>query len=444
MNDLKKEVPKRTPLLYYGWVIVGLSFLAMAFHFTARFSFAIFQVPLIAKYGWSRGALGTAFALMMGIYAVSNPLAGLLVDRHGPKAVIPWGSVLVGAGLLGGYWISALWHVYVLLGVFIGMGTALCGFAMHSAMIPRWFDKKRGTATGIVFSGIGIGTLVLSPAIERLIFYLGWRETYMVYGIVVLIGLAPLLFFFLRDNPKEVGQNIDGSPGARNPAVPVAVSPSRTNIWQVVSLLKEDRSFLALACIGFITGLQITTVLTHLQLYLVDARFSTATGALVLGIAGTFQMLGSVGIGWVSDWIGRQNAQVFSCTLCGVSLILLLSIPWLEVGLAPAYGFGVAYGFAIGGMTACQSAMSADRFGNTSFGSVMGILTICYSMGGAIGPPAAGYLFDFTGSYLIAFSSLVAMSLLAIYSTLWIYRPKGADEPRAGHGSPNDKRVPSP
>ncbi len=279
MGHTGGTVQKSSLRIYYGWIIVGLSFFTMAFHLTARFSFAIFQVPLIAEFGWTRGALGSVFALMMGLYALLSPFAGSLLDKFGPRAVVPWGSVMVGTGLVGGFFISSLWHAYLLLGMFIGLGTALSGFATHSAILPRWFRQKRGIATGIVLSGIGIGSLFLSPTIERLIAHFGWRIAYLVYGFFVLGILAPLNFIFLRDRPESMGQRLDGLPRPEAEATSPrkAETDEGNSIGQVFFRVKNSKSFWALALLGFIVGFHTNTILSHLQLYLVDTGFSTAT-----------------------------------------------------------------------------------------------------------------------------------------------------------------------
>ena len=181
-------MPGRPPLplpFYYGWVIVALAFWTMAFTITARFSFAIYQVPLIAEFGWGRGALGGAYALMLAAYALFCPFVGSLFDRRGPRSVVPWGSALVGTGLTLSFFVSSLWHVYLFTGLFLGLGAAMSGFAVNSAMMPRWFQRGRGTATGIALSGSGIGILLLVPAIERLIagVYRPWIVGHEVDGI---------------------------------------------------------------------------------------------------------------------------------------------------------------------------------------------------------------------------------------------------------------------
>ena len=167
--------PRPAPRLYYGWIIVGLGFVTLAFQVVYRFSFSIFQIPLIAEFGWSRGTLSWAFSLSLLIYALSSPYIGSLLERHGPRAIMPWGCALVAVASLLGYFINTIWHVYLVIGLLGGIGLALNGFATNSAIMPRWFMRFRGRATGITLSGIGIGILVLLPLTERMIALWGWR-----------------------------------------------------------------------------------------------------------------------------------------------------------------------------------------------------------------------------------------------------------------------------
>lgn len=185
------DAPPKTPWIYYGRIIVALGFVTLAVQIFARFSFAIFQKPLIDEFGWSRGLLGGAYSLALLVYAVLCPYAGSLLERKGPRAIMPWGCVLVGLAFMGGYFISALWHVYFLFGIVAGLGVVLNGFAANSAIMPRWFLHKRGRATGITLSGIGIGILVLSPVVEQMIEHWGWRGAYLGFGAFVLCVMSP-------------------------------------------------------------------------------------------------------------------------------------------------------------------------------------------------------------------------------------------------------------
>ncbi len=407
--------------IYYGWVIVGLSFATMAFHMSATFSFSLFQVPLIEEFGWSRGALGGAFALAMSLYAVCSPKAGAVLDKKGPRAVIPWGSLAIGAGLALAFFISSLWHVYLFIGVLLGVGLALSGFVTHNALMPRWFLRNRGLATGIAISGIGIGSFILMPAVERLIALFGWRYAYLIFGGSILLVILPLKLLLLRNHPEDVGQHLDGAPEAAAPPLP-ASSHSR-DVRAVFLEVKRDKNFWALMLIVFVIGLNNNSIWSQLQIYLIDAQFSSAFGAFVFGLTGAIRILGSVVMGWASDYMDRRHAQSISIFLGGVGVVVLLLVPYAGGGAA-AFAFAAVYGFGVGGMSTCHAAMCADAYGGRSFGAIMGLLEICFGLGGFIGPPMAGFMFDYTGSYLLPFSIVVAAQAAALLVCLFLYDTK--------------------
>jgi MFS family permease len=423
MSTASGSTANYSPRFFYGWVIVWLAFVTMGFHITARFSFAIFQVPLIDEFGWSRGALGGAYALMLGLYALFSPIMGSLFDKKGPRAVMPWGSVLIGCGVALGYFIDALWHVYLLTGVFIGIGMTMNGFAANGAIMPRWFQQKRGLATGIMLAGGGVGTLILSPLIERLIAYVGWRETYLIFGLTILLVISSANFLLLRNRPEDVSQSLDGLPATpKDESAEVKnASSGSPDMSQVFREVKNNPRFWALTFIVFCIGLNNNTVISQLQLYLVDAKFNTASAALVLGGLGLIRMLGSTVLGSLSDRIGRPRAQALSTGLAALGVIFLMAIPALGASLFTGVVFAFIYGMGIGGTATCHSAMSADTFKGPNFGMIMGFLEISFGVGGMLGPPMAGAIFDRTGSYLLPFSIILAALLCVVVICLFFY-----------------------
>ncbi|MCY4382839.1 MAG: MFS transporter [Nitrospinae bacterium] len=415
------------PWIYYGWVIVGTSFTAMAFHQTARFSFSIFQVPLIQEFGWGRGALGGAYALMLGSYALVSPFTGNLFDKKGARAVMPWGSVLVGVGFTLAYFISELWHVYLVPCLFVGLGMALSGFAMHSALMPQWFQKKRGLATGLALSGSGTGILLFIPLIEWLISTKGWRLTYLIFGLAVLFIVVPITALLLRRGPEDVDQYIDGE--SEPPAHSATKSSEKSHsppLFQVFRQVCKQKNFWTLLIVVFFMGLNNNSILSQLQLYLVDAEYSTALAAFFFGMLGAIRMLATFSMGWLSDFIGRKRAQGLSSfiTVCGI--VILLSIPHVSSKILMGWVFIFVYGMGLGGMSVCYSSMSADAFKGPSFGATIGLLEIFFGLGGFIGPPLAGYLFDYTGSYMIPFVGIAIGLVCCIFMSLFVYEtPRG-------------------
>jgi MFS transporter, OFA family, oxalate/formate antiporter len=416
-----KEIPSSPPWFFYGWVVIGLSFATQGFHTAARISFSVFQVPLIDEFGWSRGALGGAFAFMMVIYAITGPFAGSRFERHGPRAVIPWGSVLIGIALAGGFFINSLLHVYILTGVFLGIGHALSGFSMHGSLIPRWFSKKRGLATGLSLSGAGVGALVLVPIVARMIEFYGWRMAYLFFGLALLLVLAPANFLLLRNRAQDMGLSLDGLSSNEPEEVPTFKSTEKKMMGtgEVFNSVRNDMQFWMLGLISFFIGIGNNTIMSQLQLYFVDAHYSMGSAAMVLGMSGFFRIGGSVVNGWVSDHLGRQNGLAISAALSAAGVMLLLSIP--SLGSAPYLGylFAIIFGFGGGGLSACFSALVSDTFKGPSLAVIMGILGISYGAGGALGPPLAGYTFDVVGSYFVPFSLIVlaffAMILISLF-----------------------------
>ena len=408
-GSVSGETPPNSPWFFYGWVVIGLSFATQGFHSTARTSFSVFQVPLIEEFGWSRGALGGAFAFMMVVYALTGPFAGSRFERYGPRAVIPWGSVLIGIALAGGFFINSLLHVYILTGVFLAVGHALSGFSMHGALIPRWFSKKRGLAAGISLSGAGVGSLLLVPVLVWTIESYGWRAAYLIFGLALLLVLAPANFLLLRNRAEDMGLSLDGLPSGESEEPPESSRTEKKAMsagWVFMSMRKDPR-FWILGLISFFIGFSNNTIMSQLQLYFVDAHYSMASAAIVLGMSGFFRIGGSVVNGWVSDHLGRRIGLALSSSLSAAGVILLLLIPGLGAAPYPGYLFAIIFGFGGGGMSACFSALVVDTFKGPSLAVIMGILGISYGAGGALGPPLAGYTFDVVGSYTAPFSFIV-------------------------------------
>ena len=420
--------PRPAPRLYYGWIIVGLGFVTLAFQVVYRFSFSIFQIPLIAEFGWSRGTLSWAFSLSLLIYALSSPYIGSLLERHGPRAIMPWGCALVAVASLLGYFINTIWHVYLVIGLLGGIGLALNGFATNSAIMPRWFMRFRGRATGITLSGIGIGILVLLPLTERMIALWGWRLAYVGYGLFVLLVITPMSYFVMRDRPGDVGQNRDGAATEPDPGGngdPSSQAPVDKSVKTVFLSLKGDHRFWCMMFVYFAIGFNNNTIISLIALYLKDIGFSVAALALIIGMVGFLRTFGSISGGWLGDRIGRGPGTAISAAVVALGLVLLLFLPVWGGGLLLAYIFAVIYGIGIGGMSSCGSALGGDIFEGPTYAVIVGFTEIAYGMGGVIGPPFAGYYFQFTGSYVVPIILIILLILISIPVVLHLQKTLG-------------------
>ncbi|MFN5036919.1 MAG: MFS transporter, partial [Bradyrhizobium sp.] len=160
---------------FYGWVIVAVTFVAMAIGVNARTAFSLFYPPIISEFGWERGITAGAFSFGFVASAIASPLIGRLMDRSGPRAVMELGVLLMGSGLLLAPLTTQPWHLYLTIGVLVGSGSVCLGYSGQSLFVPNWFIRRRGLAIGLAFAGVGIGSVTLLPWVQHMIEHAGWR-----------------------------------------------------------------------------------------------------------------------------------------------------------------------------------------------------------------------------------------------------------------------------
>jgi MFS family permease len=198
MNELSGEESRRS---YYGWVVVGVAFLAQLLTFGLAYSFGVFLKPLAEQFGWSRAATGGVFSAYAFIHNFFAPITGKLSDKFGPKLLAILGGFCVGLTMLLMGHGAAIWQVYVVYVLVFSLGAAST-YTPLLATVSRWFTEKRGLAIGITTSGTGAGTLVFSPLAAWLITSYGWRMAYTIVGVICWAVFAPIVRF-VRQAPKK-------------------------------------------------------------------------------------------------------------------------------------------------------------------------------------------------------------------------------------------------
>ena len=393
----------RAPL-YYGWVVVAGAFLVLFLAYGTQYAFGVFFAALLAEFHWSRASLSGAFSLYAFVYSVFGLVAGRLTDRWGPRAVIGGGGVLLGAGLAGMSRVDALWQPYVLYGgvAALGMSTA---FVPCNATVVRWFVRRRGLAVGLATAGGSLGTFVLPPVAHWLVSGLGWRGAYLAFGVAVFLVLNGVAFLMRRD-PESLGLSPDGAARPLTAEAEVAGWPVRAAM--------RTRAFWMLFC----------RLRSHLDVRLRAPRAPRAPGArsrrrlAPRGDPG--QRAGhrrgggadrhGVGVGR----IGRRPVLAVGLALQSVSFVGLAQ----ATGLPALYAAALTFGFSYGTISTIFPAMVADFFGRANAGSLVGLLFGIAAPSAAVGPVAAGWIYDRHGGYELAWwlsagINLAALALLA-------------------------------
>src|SRR5712692_3148109 len=211
-EDAKRVKAPAQHRIFYGWVIVLVSFLTMLLVMGTRFSFGVFYSSMLAEMGWSRAATAGIFSVSMLVYAGVALGVGAAFDWWGPRRMFPVAAVLLGVGLFLCSRMTTLWQFYLYYGVIGGTGFTALGFIPHVALMARWFDRRRGLATSLALAGTGVGSFLLAPWSAWLIAQYGWRQSYLIYAVIIPGVLIPLILLVHRSRPEDMGLHPDGAP----------------------------------------------------------------------------------------------------------------------------------------------------------------------------------------------------------------------------------------
>jgi len=410
---------------FYGWIIVGVSFITLAVGYGSRASFAVFLVAILEEFGWKRGAISGAFMLHMLVAGVGLPMVGALVDRYGPRILLPTGAAIMAFGMwrLGG--LNELWHFYLFYGLVMAVGRIMIAMTPHMAILSNWFIKRRGTAMGLAGSGIGIGSVILIPMVQMSLTQLGWRDGCSLIALVIFLVLFPLNAFFQRLRPEDMGLAPDGETRYNgDPRDAERDGPSSTadsmESWTVRSAIRTSRYWLLF--LAFFLVAMVNMVDMHQIAYLVDAGFGRTMAAMIFASVGLMQSLGVFCGGALSDRIGRERSYTLGVSFLITGIILLLSIkdPSYNIRLALFVSF---YGFGNGFRSSLMPSITADVFHGKRVGSIYGTFATAMTCGGALGPWLAGHLYDVTGYYTIPFVMVIGSVSLACI-LVWIVAPR--------------------
>ncbi len=427
MKNIDRSFPTNLPF-YYGWIIVATALVTMLVAYGIWWSFSMFYVQILKEFGWSRGSTATIFTVGSVVYGFGSLVAGALVDRFGPRKLLPFACILIAAGCLINSLAQQLWHFYIAYGVFIGLGVICAGFVPMTAVLSNWFVRRRGAALGVALIG-NIQPPLLAVPIQYLIATYGWRASYAILGAVALLIIAPLTALLMRARPGDVGLPPDGLPAGessrergRRPGYKVEiVNPKWAETDWTLARAARTRQFWILCAMMAAMGTGAGMIMHHLVAMAMDVGHTAALAAFIFSLAGLCSIGGRLG-GFLSDRWGRETVftvLAFFFVLSALSLLVMI-----QNGQAwPLYLYALAYGVGAGLSSPAFGAGTADLFIGRSFGAILGFINISYGIGQGLGAWAGGAIFDKAGSYTLAM--LAAIPLFAAMCLLfWLAGPR--------------------
>lgn len=375
------------PRVFHGWFVVAAAFAVMLMGFGSAYTFSAFVEPLQAEFAASRGSVSLVFSLAGFLYFGIGVASGPLADRFGSRPMAVAGMVMVAAGLALASTARSLTEVYAAYGLGVGLGVGFSYVPVLGA-VQRWFARRRGFASGIAVSGIGVGTLAMPPLASFLIGELGWRGAYLaIGGLVAVVGIGAALA--IESDPSRRGLGPDGDPV--RPEVPAA-RPGGASIRDAVL----SRPFIGLYLACLLSSFGVFVPFAHLVPYALDHGIAPGSAVVVLGMIGIGSTAGRFLLGGLADRMGRRASLL--AMFAGMAITLAV---WAaSTGFWPLAGFALAFGAFYGGWVALLPALVMDHFGGRNISGIIGILYTSVAIGTLVGPSAAGFAYDAGGSYM--------------------------------------------
>lgn len=365
------------------------------------YSFGVFFKPVLDEFGWTRAATSGAYSLCFLLAGVGGVATGGLSDKFGSRKLVTACGFFLGLGFILMYWISAIWQLYLFYVGLVGIG--MSSVAPLLSATARWFDERRGLMAGIVVSGIGAGTVIMPPVASSLISNYGWRMSYVIVGAIALV-LIVVAAQFLRRAPSEIGQLLDN--GSEVKQVGLVPEAGEFSFWRAI---RTGRFWIYAGAVSSMFFCQ-QIMIVHMVPFATDLEISPISAASIVSVIGGLSIAGRIGMGSASDRIGNKLSLVIVLVLVSVSLFWLL----LAKELWMLYLFAIVFGFAYGGLVALNTPVTAELFGLSSLGAILGMVIFVSSVGGAIGPIVAGRIFDTSNSYQMVFVVCAGVSVAGV------------------------------
>jgi len=301
---------------------------------------------------------------------------------------------------------QSIWHFYFMymLLAFAGLGTLPVAY---TRAILNWFDEKRGVALGVALSGVGLGAIIMPPAIQSLIVNVGWQNAYLVLGFAVLLVSFPIAYFFFVERPEPNTQ-------MERAALPIE------ELGMDVKEALHDRVFWILVAAFILLGEMSVGTVAHLLALLTDRGVEVSDAAGLISVLGVTLILGRVVCGYLVDrYFAPTVAFGFLfCSSVGIALLAFGSGPWLTVLAIGLLGLGLGAEFDL------MAYLISRYMGFRAYGQLFGYLYAAFSVGAGTGPLLMGWIYDKNGSYTdgLFFFSCCALVAALLIRTLGPYR----------------------
>jgi len=363
---------------------------------------------MLDEFGWTRAVLSGATSLRVFLMTLFGIAGGKLTDKFGPRPVVTVCSLFLGLGFFLMSRINTVWQLYLVFGVITGIGMSGSWVPMVST-VSRWFVKRRGIMTGIVLSGMSLGMIIMPPLATRLIINYGWRNSYTIIGLIAMVVIILAVQFIKRD-PAQIEQFPDGRNEEKIESLDLPVS--NLSLGEAV----RTRQFWTLCAVFGCLWFSAMAIWVHIVIHAIDLGISAISAANILAITGGVGIVSRILTGSLADKVGYRPTLLIGFAL------MLVSFLWLLVAkeLWALNLFAVIFSFGMAGLAVLEAPLIAKLFGLGSLSVIMGSIEFASTTFSTPSSILAGYIFDVTGSYQLAFLICIGVSIIGFVLSLFL------------------------
>ncbi|KIL41823.1 MFS transporter [Gordoniibacillus kamchatkensis] len=404
-----------TPKMYYGWIVVAITFVTLLVSAGIRSIPSIFMLPFEKEFGWSRGGISSVVSIGIFLYGLIGPFSAALLERFGIRRVMVASLAVLAVSLSITPLMKHLWQFELLWGLVAGLGTGMMANVLGVTVTNHWFVKRRGLVVGILTASAATGQLLFLPLLAKITVELGWR--YSVYTAVAVIAvLLIVVAIWMRNHPYDAGVAPYGEQELVKPA------PFRGNLFltplQALRSGLKNRTFWLLAGTFFFCGFSTNGLIgTHLIPACGDHGIPEVMAAGLLALMGLFDLFGTTLSGWLSD---RYDSRWLLFWYYGLRGLSLLFLPYaLNASATSLMIFTVFYGLDWIATVPPTVKLATKEFGKEKAGMIFGWVVVSHQIGASVAAYGAGTLRDLLGSYTVPF---IAAGFVCLFAALMAIR----------------------
>lgn len=411
-----------------AWIAAAVTFLTLVATAGFRSAPSVLIVPLEAAFGWSRAQISLAVSVNVLLYGFTAPFAAALMERFGIRRVVMTALTVIGSGAAATIFMTEPWHLVLLWGVVVGVGTGSMALVFAASVVNRWFVQRRGLVMGLLTAATASGQLVFLPGLSMLAMNVGWRSVSVTVAAGAFV-MVPVIWLFLRERPADAGRLPYGAAPDWQPPVRSEVNAARLAL-QTLRDAAKVRDFWYVAGSFFVCGLSTSGLIgTHFIPAAHDHGMAEVAAAGLLALVGVFDVVGTIFSGWLTDRYDARRLLFFYYLLRGISLFLL---PWVLFSTVQpsTLVFVVFYGLDWVATVPPTVLLCRRILGPGHATVVYGWVFAAHQVGGSIAALGAALLRVQFGDYALAFYTSGLLCVVTAYFVLQIAKDVPAGQLR--------------